>query len=331
MDANLAKKIDLLAQNYITVSKSGKLEFGQAACLGALMFTQNDAVADEAKIRACRKILKGRVSILSNFRGCTNLALLCRMALQEDPEAYLDDVMCAYKALSAKKTFRSETLVFAAEAMTEGVEEDRYAQVAEDSWAVIEKMKSNHPLLTSQSDATLAAMLVMSGLDVDAVLSEAEEIYERMKGTGFKLHKNALYSISIILALSDKPVEEKCQRFTELRNALKVAGHRIWANELPVLAAFVNIDAPNETIVEQICATDSVLSKKKGFTNLLGCGAEMRRLFAAALVLQAHEEDKFGPATSQSSALASVIVEQVIMTIILIIVVTSVSVSSSSH
>ena len=330
MDAKLEKKVDLLAQNYILVRNAAKLDWGQSVCLGALMFTQRDRLAEESRIRSCRKLLKSKVSYVSNFRGLTSLALLCKMSMQNNPDAYLNDLMEAYKALTADKILRSESLVYAAEAMAEGVDKDRYEEVAKGAWDALAKMKFAHPFLTSQDDTAIATLLVMSGLDIDTVLANADEIYNRMKDSGFKFNKNALQSISLILALSDKPVEEKCQKFTELRKALKDARHGLGGNEVVLLAAFVNSDMPIETIVEEISAVDDALKGKKGFGNILGCGYEMRRLFAAALVLQAHEENEVGTVTSQVNALTTIIVQQVITLIILLVVISSSSAAASS-
>ena len=331
MNEKLQAKIDLIADNYITVSKSGRLDMTMVASLGALLFTAENVTADEQKIRDCRKILKDKTGVFSNFRGYTNLATLCRMTMQEDPEAWLDSVLKAYECVAEGKAklLRSESLVLTAMAIAAQADPADYQRVANEAWELLHKMSEVHPLLTGQEDLTVAAMMVMGGLDADAVLAEAEDIYERLKPTSFKLNKDVLQSISMIMALSDKPVEEKCAWFASLRQALKDAGHKLAWDQLAVLAAFVNVDATIPEIVEQIAAADDELKHRKGF-GMMTCGAGLRRLYCAALVLQTYNSDAADIAADQANALVSLIVQQITAAIILAVIIASMSANSSN-
>ncbi len=323
MDTYLTQKCDLLAENYLVTKDSAKLDFEQAAALGALLYTSENVQANEQNIRANRALLRSKVGALNNLRGHANLSLLCKMDLQDDPEAYLDNVLEAYECLKKHKVFHSEYEALTASCMTDLIEPDQYQAVADQAWDVIDKMRAAHPLLTGREDITVAALLVISGLDIDATMTEAEECYLYLKEEHFKLAKDALQSVSMILALSNKPVQEKCERFIALRNALKDAGSKVYADQLPVIAALVDSDTPVEAIVDQIHEADEYLKTKKGFHGILGLGAQMRRLLAAALLLQTYDEKKMSTATATTNALASVLVMTAIITIVMIIIMTT--------
>ena len=323
MDTRLTEKCDMLAENYLVARSSAKLDFEQAAALGALLYTAENVQANEQNIRENRAILKSKVGILNNLRGYANLSLLCKMDLKDDPEAYIDNVLEAYECLKKRKVIHTEYEALTASCMADLITPEQYQAVADQAWDIIDKMRASHPLLTGREDITIATLLVISGLDIDATLTEAEECYYYLKGEHFKLAKDALQSISMVLALSDKPVQEKCERFIALRNALKEAGSRVYADQLPVIAALVDSDSPIEEIVNQIHEADEYLKTKKGFHGILGLGAQMRRLLSAALLLQTYDEKKISTATATTNALASVLVETVIITIIMIIIMTT--------
>lgn len=331
MDVRLKEKCDLLADNYLVTKSSAKLDFDQAAALGALLYTGENAQASEAVIRENRALLKSKVGMFNNLRGYANLSLLCKMATSDDPNAYVDKVLAAYEGLKQNRVFHSEYEALTASCIADLVEPERYSEVALEAQDILKKMRAAHPLLTGREDTTIAALLVISGLDIDATLAEAEECYDNLKDSGFTLEKDSLQSISMVLALSDKPVAEKCNRFRELRKSLKEAGSSVWADQLPIVAALVDFDEPVEKLVSEVHEADEYLKTKKGFHGILGLGPQMRRVLASALVLQVHDEKKLGNATATTNALTAVLVQTIIVTIITIIIMTNVMIHSRSH
>lgn len=331
MNEKLQAKVDLIAENYVVVERSGMLSASQAASLGALILTAEDAKADEESIRACRKVLKSKADALSNFRGATNLATLCRMSLQDDPEAWLDDVMDAYEHIGSgvAKVFRQENMVFTAMGIAAMAEPADYAYIAEESWAVLERMSKAHPIITGYDDLGVISMMVMAGLDVDEALAEVDEIYKCLETTDFAFNKDALQTISVLMALSDKPVEEKCARFTALRDALKASGHKLDWVHLTVLAAFTDVDATVEEIAQQIAQVDDALKHRRGFGPFL-CGEKLRRLYAASLVLQVYDQADAGIAAGQAGALSTIIAQQIAQAAVTTSVIVAVNLSLNS-
>ena len=334
MDANLKAKCDLLADNYKITQNAAKLDFSQAAGLGALIYTNMNIRADESVIRSNRKILKHKVGALSNLRGHTNIALLCKMSLKRDPEAYLDNVVSAYKLLNYG-VFRSEYEALAAASIVDFVDPSQYQAIAQKTGQILTEMSRNHPMLTGHEDVAVAALFAMSDLDVEAKLAEAEACYENLRHDHFTFAKDALLSVCMILALSEKPIEEKCERFRQLRNAVNSTDIYMFAGQLPMLAAMVDTDATVDQVARDINEASHYLKGKSGFGSILGMGSSMRNVLASAMALQVYQEDaKASAATATAGnvaagAIAQQIVLAIVMTIIIIAVVSSSN--SSSH
>jgi hypothetical protein len=151
--------------------------------------------------------------------------------------------------------------------------------------------------------------------------ARAEECYELLNEI-FKFYPETKQMASHILALSDKPAKEKVDIFWSLYQALKAAKHKISKDRMmAVLAAYVDLDVPQDQLVEEIGEVELWLKKKHGY-GTMGVGASFRRMMAAVLVLQ-DLEPEMGELHTNTSATAIVqaVAEDVIETIIYIIVV----------
>ena len=331
MKESIRKKCDLLAQNYGIVQNSAKLDFAQTAALGALIYTNKNALAKEADIRANRKLLHAKVSAFSNLAGHTALALLCKMSLSEDSEAYLDKVIAAYDNFK-RGTFHSEYEALAASCMADIADPAAYEEIGREAIEILDKMAERHPMLTGPEDSTAAAMLAMTGLDADAVLSEAEECYQFIKNDGFTFSKDALQSVSLILALSPGAAEEKCQYFQKLRHALAKTGSKISGGQMPILAAFIDLGAAPEQIAADIDEACRYLKTQSGFGDWFGVGYRMRVTLASAVVFQAYREEEgvCSVADTANNAMASVITQQIVVDIIMTMIIIAVVVTAAS-
>ena len=330
MNPTIQNKCDLLVDNYYNCWTAAKLDFRQSAALGGLIYTQKNQAANEQTIRSCRRILKKKVGMFNNLRGNTNLALLCKMGMAFNPEAYLDEVLYAYSFIQKKHTYRTEYQALAASCIADFAKPEQFESIVDEAEDILQLMSKKHPLLTSSEDLTLAALLAMADLDVETTLDEADACYNNLKETGsFKLVKNSLQSISMVLALHEGSAEEKCARFMQMRDGLKTANSRMGSSQLPVIAALACMDVPIEQLIEEIHDADVYLKGKWGFSNVIGLGAQMRRVMASAIVLQVHGEELGRKnAASSNSAVTAVLVEQIIQQIIMMIIITAVVVST---
>nr|WP_164995825.1 DUF4003 family protein [Miniphocaeibacter massiliensis] len=100
--------------------------------------------------------------------------------------------------------------------IAQNVDRFDYDGIVEKTRGIYEKMKRNHPFLTSSEDTTFAAMLAISKLNISMIENEMEKCYDILRNSVF--YKNAVQSLSTILSLGEKTSEIKCERVERLYN-----------------------------------------------------------------------------------------------------------------
>ncbi len=329
MNQALRAKCDQLVANDRVIKKAGFLESTNLVKLGSLLYTFEGATPDVERIKACRKILKGKVGIFSNFRGTLGFIVPVKMSLADDPEAYIDDTMKIYEQLTEGKLFAGEMLAMTALAIKDLCPAERSSEVVAKTREAYARMHKAHPILTNSYDMVLIALMCIMGSDIDATLANAEALYEELHARG--LSGNASQSASMVLALTDAPAEQKVDDFLALYAALKDAKHATPRNgSMAIYAPFVGLDVPRDTIVSDISEVDTWLKGQKGY-GAMGVGKTVRRLFAAAVTLDTYEGGvSSAPTTAAASAVAQTIVEQIVMVVTMIIIISAINAASAS-
>ena len=313
-----------LVENYRILAAGNKMEFTEMllACAGIYLAAGREPDMD--RVKECKKLLKSKAGIFSNFRGSDELLVRCKMALAPDPALYFESVEREYQHI--KTFFSGEQTVLAAMILAE---QDGSGSLAEKTKSIYKEMKEAHPWLTSEDDLPFAALMAVSGRDASAVYAEAEEIYALLKEK-LKADKNTMQMLSHILAIRSGRAEEKCEKLCALAAGLKAAGHSLGrGSRLAILGILADSDLPADTLVDRICEADDFLKQHKPFHGLFGVGRECRRMFAVQMVQTSlSEEDSLG-----TSAMLTASVELAIITMILMMIIVSSTASShaSSH
>ena len=313
-----------LVENYRILAAGNKMEFTEMllACAGIYLAAGREPDMD--RVKECKKLLKSKVGIFSNFRGSDELLVRCKMALAPDPALYFESVEREYQHI--KTFFSGEQTVLAAMILAE---QDGSGSLAEKTKSIYKEMKEAHPWLTSEDDLPFAALMAVSGRDASAVYAEAEEIYALLKEK-LKADKNTMQMLSHILAIRSGRAEEKCEKLCALAAGLKAAGHSLGrGSRLAILGILADSGLPADTLVDRICEADDFLKQHKPFHGLFGVGRECRRMFAVQMVQASlSEEDSLG-----TSAMLTASVELAIITMILMMIIVSSTASShaSSH
>ena len=313
-----------LVENYRILAAGNKMEFTEMllACAGIYLAAGREPDMD--RVKECKKLLKSKAGIFSNFRGSDELLVRCKMALAPDPALYFESVEREYQHI--KTFFSGEQTVLAAMILAE---QDGSGSLAEKTKSIYKEMKDAHPWLTSENDLPFAALMAVSGRDASAVYAEAEEIYALLKEK-LKADKNTMQMLSHILAIRSGRAEEKCEKLCALAAGLKAAGHSLGrGSRLAILGILADSGLPADTLVDRICEADDFLKQHKPFHGLFGVGRECRRMFAVQMVQASlSEEDSLG-----TSAMLTASVELAIITMILMMIIVSSTASShaSSH
>ena len=313
-----------LVENYRILAAGNKMEFTEMllACAGIYLAAGKEPDMD--RVKECKKLLKNKAGVFSNFRGSDELLVRCKMALAPDPERYFESVENAYQRI--KTFFSGEQTVLAAMILAEQGGSDN---LAEKTKQIYKEMKDAHPWLTSENDLPFAALMAVSGRDASVVYAEAEEIYASLKGK-LKADKDTIQMLSHILAIRSGRTEAKCEKLCALAEGLKAAGHSLGrGSRLAILGILADSGLPTDTLVDRVCEADDFLKQHKPFRGLFGVGRDCRRMFAVQMVQASlSEEDSLS-----TSAMLAASVELAIITMILMMIIVSSTASyhASSH
>ena len=132
----------------------------------------------------------------------------------------------------------------------------------------------------------------------------------------------------MVLTLSKKPVEQKAEGFISFYQALKEAKHATSKGKpMSVYAAFADLNAPRELLVNEVGEADEWLKRQKGYGFL--SSSDVRRVMAAALVLQQHELQTEVPVHAETATFVSQLIAEEVIFMMIMLIVISISVSNT--
>ena len=325
MDRQIETRSLNLVENYRILSGRNKMEFPEMVLACAGIFLAAGVTPDMNRVAECKKLLKSKAGIFSNFRGSDELLVRCKMALSANPELYFENLVREYQRI--KTFFSGEQTVLAAMILAE--QGSSVEDLAEKTKQIYKDMKEAHPWLTSENDLPFAALMAVSGRDASSVYAEAEEIYALL-GKNLHADKDTRQMLSHILAIRSGSAAEKCEKLCALADGLKAAGHSLGrGSRLAILGILADSTLPTASLVERICETDDFLKQYKPFHGIFGVGKDCRRMFAVQMVHSSvSNEDSLG-----ASAMVAASVELAIITMILLMIIVSTSASyhATSH
>ena len=332
MNEKLIALTDAIAQDRSDLRMKMLWEFDSnaTATMSSYLYAAAGKRADVEKYVECKKILKKSVSIFSEFRGVAFTLVVTKMALSKDPQEYIDGALQVYKKLrDVHKFTASPYMVMAALIIYENGGVEKADENIEKLEELYKKMKKEHPLLIGDSDRGFLAMLVTSGLNNDAIVEETEKCYEATKKVA--LSKDAVHSLSQILAIVPKPTDEKAEEVKALIKGFKAAKIPVSKEYgLGAVGALTMLDMSVEDIVAMTAEVDAYLKKKKGF-KWYSISARMRHMYAQMIVAIGCLTDSANvSSTVIANAITNVIIEEIIMMIIVTQAATSAASSSSS-
>ena len=319
MRPSLQERCETQIRNEEALRKGHKLEFEEIMKLAAMMHANAGREVDAARLKECKQILKDKVGLFSNFRGYMQYLVQVKMALSDDPNAYIDGVLDVYQRLKAGRALPGEMVAMAATTIYENCPAEDREAVVDRTREAYARIKEQHRFLTGEEDLALIALMVMAGIDPDQAAERAEELYVILKDR-YLPGSDTPQAAAMVLALSDKPAERKAEDFIGLYEACKAAGHATSKDKAMVIyATYADLDADRAEIVAEIAEVDEWLKGHKGY-GALGVGASIRRLIAATLVLEDRQGANAAAAAGTTSAVAQAVVEELVLILISIIV-----------
>jgi hypothetical protein len=264
------------------------------ACAG--IYTTKGKAVDEQVLKACKNSLKHKVNAFSNFRGTASPPIATMVAISGNPEETLDNGLLVYHLLK-DKFFGSTYLPLVAMIIAQLVPTNEYQHIVTRTRTLYERIKSDHPFLTSSKDSPFCALMALSEKSDNVLIRDTEHCYQILKRNFFS--SDAVQSLSFVLALCDGEVNEKCERTMELYTKLKSTGHKYGTDyELPTLGILAMSEVGLEETVKEMKEIDEWLSKQKGFGFFSSISKKQRLMYAGILTQKNQlQEDTMQTAT----------------------------------
>ncbi len=318
MDAQLQALTDQIVADKRILKKKmfWEMNSNATATMSAFLYASHGRRADIDRYMECKKLLKKKASILSEFRGIAFTLVITKMTLAEDPEAYVDGALAVYKKLRSLHKFTASPYMVMA-ALT--IYENGGLEMADENLAKLEdiykKLKAEHPLLVWDSDRALLALMVVSGLNIDLIAQETENCYEAVKK--LSLDKDAVHSLAQILALNSKSTDDKAAQVTHLVKAYKEAHLRINKSiGLSSVGALTFLNISDEDIVAKTAEVDSYLKTQKGF-KWYSVYPKYRHLYSQLIVaISCMPENSEVAGALLANAVTAIIIQEILTLII---------------
>lgn len=335
MRESLQALCERFIENRETVKQAFRMESSYIYPVCANIFCARGVPADIDRLEAAKALIKEKTGIFSSFRGTVKPPVACMLSLRDDPSAMMEETLFCYDALK-QRFWGSEYLALVAFLLADMTEPGEAAEKVERGRAIYERMKKEHPFLTSSEDSVFAVLMAFSPRTDDELVDDMEACYQTLRSrfpSG-----NALQSVSHVLALSEGEPQRKTDRLTALYDAVIEAGGKYGRhNELATLAAVSILTDDVKAVAADMMEIDAFLEQQKGY-GMLGLDRRTRMMHAAMLasdeymagsVVQAATlRDAVAMAAAQQSTIALIAAQQAAMCAI---IAASVSTSAASH
>lgn len=312
MREEILKRCELLIENRDRMKEVFSWDGGMLWLASGAMYTTKGRKVDTERLQHCKNLIKEQTGVFSNFRGNVRSAVASMIALSDTPEQMLADGLVVHKLLK-KDLHDSAFLPLAAMTIVRLTKPEEYEKVVEKTVALYNGMKKEHPLLTSAEDSAFCAMLALSEKSAEVLLSEMEACYKFLNDNS-RFPKNAVQSLSHVLAICDGPVAEKCEKTMELYETLGAYDVKYGKTyELPALGVLAMEHTDYEALAEEIKEVSDWLSKQPGFGLFGSINTKQRAMYAGMMLQDNKSTGSLAESTALQSSLALIVAEEAAM------------------
>ena len=287
-----------------------KWENDQIISASVTSFLNRGILADATKLEECKKLLKDNTGVFSNFRGNVEVPMVVQLAIADVSADKMKKTMQVYETLK-KEFYGSEYLVLAAAVMADMVSEEQAIQMAKKARKIYDKMKKDHPFLTSGEDTVYAVLMAVSEKSDDKMMEEMEVCYKKLKESFYA--SNEVQALAHVLSVAEGSAEEKCNKVVALYDALRGAEVKYGKYyELVALASLAMLPVEQSVLVEDIKAVDAFLAEQKGH-GFWGLDKKTRLMHAAMIVSCDYIKNDTADIAAMTGAMAVVAAQQAAM------------------
>lgn len=318
MDVKVREICEAIASDSRVLRKKmpGEIDSNATAIMSAFLYASANRKMDIDRYVECKKLLKKKVSIFSEFRGLAFTLVVTKMALSGNPEEYLDGAMTVYKKLRERhKLTASANMVMAALTIYENGGVEKSDENIERLEELYKKLQKDHPFLVCDEDRGFLSMIVVSGMNLDSIVDEITACFEA--GKKITISRNAVHSMAQVLSLNSAETAVKVEKAQSLVKGFKSA-HKPISKEfgLGAVGALTLLNMSADEIVEKVAEVDDYLKHQKGF-KWYSVEPKVRRIYAQLIVMISYLPNDTSMLTSMiSSTIAMVVLEEIILSII---------------
>ena len=310
MNENLEIRCREFIENRDTLKRVFRMENSYLSPVCANIFCPRGIRAEEGRLRQCDALLKANMGMFSNFRGTLRMPVVSMLAVMEAPDLKIKEMGDHYRLLK-QYFFGSQYLALVAMLLTETEPAHPMGEVAARGRTVYDRMKKEHPFLTSSEDSVFAVLLALSEKSDEQLIAEMEDCYDKLK-TRFH-SSNDVQAASHVLALAEGTTLEKTARMIALFDLLADRGRKYGKyHELPVLAAVSALPAALSDLALDILAADEFLAGQKGYS-VWSVPKKTRLMHAAMLTAGAYTPHEAAEAAAMGSTVAMIAAQQAAM------------------
>ena len=181
MDINVRRKLELLAKNRDIIGRKYTLDNGLMSIVGSMILMSADREADLEELKTCSDILKKKTGLFSSFRSISELSVISKMAVSFDPESYITELKAVYDKICKGRFADNSYMILAAMSICDQGRADDADQIIAKFNDLMKRMSKLHPILTSSEDMAFAMLLALTDKSVDQILRDIEEAYIYLK------------------------------------------------------------------------------------------------------------------------------------------------------
>lgn len=281
MDIQIREKADLMIRNFYELKKGFKWDTSLIKHFGAMTHATNGKYVDIERIQEIKSYIKGETGLSSYFRGTNEFLFANLLSFEEDYKSFFKDMLYVYDRMREKGFKRSAYLPLAAYTIVKETSKGDWNYGIDRMDRFYRKMKENHYWLTSADDYVFAAVLAVSGLEVEETVEKIEACYRFLNTHGFS-KGNDLQTLSHVLAIGEEDIEIKCNRAVILYEKLKKAGCKLHYSGLATLGVITLIAADEQAVVDEIREIYDYIYEKDGY-GFWSLDKNMRTILAAVI------------------------------------------------
>ncbi|WP_433748104.1 DUF4003 family protein [Falsibacillus pallidus] len=293
------KKVEAYKEIFHEMKKKYKWSFSDHRILmmAASLYVTNKKEFNLKRYDEVVEYIKGEVGMFSTLKGNDRFTFAAMLDTKfDDPKAAFKDFIRTYEAV-IEAGFHRSTFSYIAGMVALTGEKDA-GEAIPQAYGIYKSMKSNHFFFTGMDDYPLAMLLAQRELEMDAMMTEIESLYQKLNDAGFR-KSNELQSMSHILSLEGETnpdtLVSRCQ---EMFSLMKESSLKPKAMHYPHIALLAFLDQPKVSLHQVVDIYDQ-LNAEKDF--------KWQKDFNLVMAIQLMIAEKVGESSVLSTALHSTI------------------------